>query len=563
MLDLIKTEKGEPKRFILRETSSTINSIYNLLQGQIPGLVSRKDEDGKVFLTLPPDELNIYTLKRYIPNIKLTSEAEQFRQDAMQRRRLLIDIKKSDYRYLHKFLYNFQKADVEFMDVAECALNANVQGSGKTIDAIALIEKLFNRKEQKNVNVLIVVPNSLKFYWQKEIKRFINKDSTIGESKTFSKLHPIKPNKDNILIINYEMLRKDKFKELFETYWDLIVLDEAHKIKTRGSQQSRGAKKLNSNYKTLLTGSPCPNNPQELWSLLNFLYPKRFKSYWQFIERFCIQTIVPYAPVPIVTGLRNTASLKYMLDSIMVRRSSEEVLKDLPEKRYKTIELIMEGKQKELYENMEKEMFFKLDSGESIEAAIPLTKIIRLRQLTLSPAIFGVNNIGVKTQAILDILEDSTDEKLVIFSMSKLYINFLSKLLNERGYWNFVKITGDASLEDRQKAIDSFTNNPDIKLFMATLQVGGEGLNLQIASTLIFADKSWSPAQNEQGSNRIYRFGQKNKTLIISLICKDSIDESVEKTLKSKSKIINKLMLLVETFQNDLRSRYKNECKVI
>lgn len=558
MLYLTKTERGEPKRFILKEDKSILESNYNNLRLNIPGLTSRKDENGKIFLSLPPEELNIYVLKKLLPSLKLSPEAEQFRNDSVNRRKLLIDIKKSNYKYLHKFLYDFQKADVEFMETAKCSINANVQGSGKTIEAIELIERLFSHKDWVigyNVNILIVVPNSLKLYWKSEIKKFSGRESTIGKSETFNKIHPIKIDEDNIIIINYEMLRKDKFEDLFEVYWDLVVLDEAHKIKARKAQQTKGSKKLKSKFKILLTGSPVPNFPQDLWSLLNFLFPKRFHSYWQFIERFCIQEIFAYSPVPIITGLRNVSSLKYILESIMVRRSAAEVLKDLPEKRYKIIELEMEGEQKKLYDELEKNMFCKLENGESIEAAIPLTKIIKLRQLALSPAIFGSDDIGVKTREIFDILDDS-NEKIVILSMSKLYINLLSKLLNER-HWNFVKITGEVSLEERQKAIENFTNNPDVKLFLATLQTGGEGLNLQIASTLIFADKSWSPAQNKQAENRIFRIGQVNKTLIISLICKNSVDESVEKTLKNKNKIINRIMFLVETFIEDLKDRYE------
>ena len=305
-----------------------------------------------------------------------------------------------------------------------------------------------------------------------------------------------------------------------------------------------------------MTGSPIPNYPQELWSLLNFLYPKRFHSYWQFIERFCVQESVPYSPVSIIVDVKNTPSLKYILDSIMIRRNKEELLKDLPEKRYKTIELEITGKQKELYDKMEKEMFFELENGETVEAAIPLTKLIRLRQLTLSPGIFGVDCLGIKTQTILDILEDN-DEKIVLFSISKKYINFLSEVLTKNKYTDFVKVTGDVSLPDREKAIEKFNTNPKTKLFLATIQTMGEGTNLQVASTLIFADKSWVPTINEQAENRIYRFGQKNKTLIISLFCKNTVDSAVEKALQSKNKIINKIMLLVEIFAEELRNKYK------
>lgn len=559
MLYLTETEKGEPKRFILREKRDVLDAIYDNLCIHIPGVSPNKSENGELFFSLPAEELNIYTLKKILPTLKFSPELITFQKQSEAKRRLLLDVKNDEYHYMHKFLWDFQKSDLEFMKFAKSTINANPMGSGKTVEGIALIEDCFKANlafPERNTNILVIVPNSLKLYWKNEIKRFINKNAIIGKSSTFNKINPIKIDDDNILIINYEMLRNDKFALIFEIVWNLIILDEAHKIKNRRAQQSKGAKKLKSYSKALLTGSPIPNHPSELWSLLNFLYPKRFSSYWQFIERFCVQENVPYSPVPIIVDVKNMPSLKYILDSIMIRRNKDEVLGDLPEKRSKIIELEMEKEQKKLYDEMEKDMVFKLENGESIEAAIPLTKLIRLRQLTLSPAIFGVNCIGVKTQAILDILEDS-DEKIVVFSMSKLYIEFLSKLLNERGYQKFVKVTGDLALEERQQAIDNFTNNPDIKLFLATIQTMGEGTNLQIASTLIFADKSWVPTINEQAENRIYRIGQKNKTLIISLICKNTIDKSVEKVLKNKSKVINRIMLLIEIFNDDIRKKYK------
>ena len=559
MLYLNQTKDGEPKRFIIREDKDLSDTLFNTLCLNIPGIQSHREINGKIVISLPPEELNLYVLKKIMPNLEFSYEITLFQKQQEAKRRLALDVKTSEYPYMHNFLWDFQKTDLEFMKFAENTINANPMGSGKTVEAIGFIKECFDKVlgyPGVKVNILIVVPNSLKVYWKKEIKKFINKTATIGETSTFNKVNPIKIKSDNILIINYEMLRKDDFTSLFETSWDLIIFDEAHKIKNRRAQQSIGAKKLKSKYKSLLTGSPIPNHPQELWSLLNFLYPKRFHSYWQFIERFCVQESVPYSPVSIIVDVKNTPSLKYILDSIMIRRNKEELLKDLPEKRYKTIELEITGKQKELYDKMEKEMFFELENGKTIEAAIPLTKLIRLQQLALSPMIFDIDCIGVKTQTILDIIGDN-DEKIVIFSMSKRYIDVLAQLLTEKGYKNFVKVTGYTLLEERQRLIDNFTTNPEIKVFMATIQTMGEGTNLQIASTLIFADKSWVPTVNEQAENRIYRFGQKNKTLIISLFCKNTVDSAVEKVLKKKNTIINKIMALVEILAEELRNKYK------
>jgi len=236
----------------------------------------------------------------------------------------------------------------------------------------------------------------------------------------------------------------------------------------------------------------------------------------------------------------------------MVRREKSDVLPELPDKRYKTIPLKLRGEQKRLYRSMEEDMFARLENGKLLKAGTDLTKLIRLKQICLTPDIVGSSNVrGTKTEAILDTI-NNTDKKICIFSTSKQYINYLINLVDDR----YVVITGDVDNKDRRKAEKAFQENPDVKLFFGTIQIA-EGLNLQSSSILIFADKSWVPEQNKQVEDRIHRIGQNNKPLIINFVFQNTIEEDLEETLSEKQSTIDEATCIENTIKR-LEKRLKN-----
>jgi SNF2 family DNA or RNA helicase len=439
-----------------------------------------------------------------------------------------------------KHLYDFQTVDVEMLKNMKRVINGNDMGLGKTIEVISAL------KEIKAKKVLIVAPASLKYNWGKEINKFSDFSYVTTDYKQM-KYRKEELTKDvEIYIVNYEMVRKDKYPELFNTKYDVIVADEAHKLKNPSTKAVKGFMELNSEYLWLLTGTAITNTMEDLWGLLHILDEKMFTNKFNFIEQFCITTFNPFGRAPLIVGNKNTEELQSILSLYMFRREKENTL-SLPDKIYQDIYVKLEGKQKKIYDDLEKQSWTEFSNGELYKIDNAISLLLRLRQTTLNPSIIGGKDESVKTSTLLDILED-TNKQVIIFSWFKGYIDILYNKLKDKGY-SISKMTGDTPHKDRRKAVDNFVNGKN-QLFLATIESAGVGLNLQNASTVIFMDKPYSPHLVKQAEDRVYRNGQKNKVHIISIIAENTVDEDIERILKRKQDNISEVIAVREIFEN-------------
>src|SRR6056297_3257002 len=217
--------------------------------------------------------------------------------------------------YFNDTLYDFQTRNVKFMAELKKTIQASEMGAGKTIMAIATAKEINSKK------TLIVSPAYLKTNWKNEIKKFTDSSINLITGKRKERLKSLEEIK-NFNIINYAMLRdKQYLNKLKNIEFDFLIYDEAHALKNRKSQQHKGAKKLKCNYITLMTGTPIPNHPEELYGLLNVLYPKQFRSYWRFVETFCEVYDSFYHSGKEILGLKNVKQLKNLLTPIMIRET--------------------------------------------------------------------------------------------------------------------------------------------------------------------------------------------------------------------------------------------------
>jgi SNF2 family DNA or RNA helicase len=357
------------------------------------------------------------------------------------------------------------------------------------------------------------------------------------------------------VIVNYDSIRcradkqtKEETNEiliaLLNVDWDVIVADEAHRIKNREAQQSVAMQKLKakSKYRCALTGTPVQNRPNDLWHILNWLNDYYSgKSYWNFVEAFCEVENNGYGLniVGLTAVEADQRRLNHLLQHYMIRNEKKTVLKDLPGKIAQTIDILMSAKQANLYKQDQKEILLALEDDEEIMIANALTRLLRLQQVTSNPEMFGLDE-NPKFDAAMELLE-GTDNKVVFFSRFNETIKAFEKRLQKANI-KYVKITGVVT-SSRQDIVDQFQQDDSVRVFLGTIKAAGEGLTLTAADTVVFFDREWSPAMNDQATDRVHRIGQTKGVHVVDLKIEGTIDTWVEDVLNKKIMDIKKLIV--------------------
>lgn len=366
-----------------------------------------------------------------------------------------------------------------------------------------------------------------------------------------------------------------------EPAWLHIIADEVHKAKNRRTQQTKALKSIDDVlHKTGLTGTPMVNRPDELWSILHWLYNdkgdreeyfkywhrKLLRSYWRFYNRYT-EYIVPEPRKGYhkITGVRNEEELKELMDPFFIRRLKKDVMKDLPPKVYQSYEVDLHPQQRKAYNSMRDNMIAWIGEHEDQPVVAPITiaKLTRLQQLAIaygeivelppknndptgSPRYeVRLQEPSAKLDALVDILDDLGDSKAVVFSQYSQAIDLAIERLEAHGY-KTGKITGDVPNEKRSEAIDDFQHTPveedGAQVLCATITAGGQGIDLFAASTVVFLDRDWSPALNQQAEDRLHRMGQTDTVHVIDIDAKNTVDQYRGKKLEQKWSWIKRMV---------------------
>jgi SNF2 family DNA or RNA helicase len=319
--------------------------------------------------------------------------------------------------------------------------------------------------------------------------------------------------------------------------FDGLIVDEAHRLRNFKTQQSQAVYKMGklANKKLALTGTPAVKGAQDFFGILHFLYEKKFPSYWQFLERYFVITIdhFGYREIGGVKEGRK-AELQELIGFVSVQRKREEVMKWLPEKQYITSYAKMEAKQQKLYEQMAEDMLaIDEESKTNIDVALVLTQFLRLRQLCLDPRLVGFNVVGAKTKALLEWLDDNR-EPVVIMSMFSSYFDLVQKDIEKLGI-KVGRIDGKMSNKEKDDNASQFQEGK-IDVLLCNIISAGVGFTLDKAKVIIFMDKAWNPADNQQAEDRITPTTQEENHAheIISIVVPDSVDERIDEILKHK-----------------------------
>lgn len=455
-------------------------------------------------------------------------------------------------------LYPYQQVGAAFMRSAKNALLADEMGTGKTIQTIATL-RLVDAKR-----VLIICPNSMKRVWQQELAKWwpeVDSRAYAPGKKGRDAIDAVKDGSARVLLVNWEntwrlsklaafgsfkLTDKDKEpKALNEIDWDVVVADEAHRMKEPGAKQTRAVWAImhGVNRRIALTGTPVANSPRDLWSIMHGLAPDEYPGYTQFIDRYGMMSWNAFGGMEVI-GLNPLTrdELFKFFDPRFLRRSKELVLPDLPAKTYVKRYCALPTKQKKAYKEIEKQMLTELDSGDIAYVTSPLAKLTRLRQLaaayvnTNAPDHAGewrLSEPSGKLDELDAVLEEAGDEAVVVFAEHAQLIKLAAVRLEKRGV-SFGLIIGEVSTDGRQKYIDDFQAGK-LKVMLCTLGAGGEGITLAKSSTCVFLQRAYSMVKDTQAEDRLHRVGQTSNVEIIDIVSEDTVEERIFDVLEEKA----------------------------
>jgi SNF2 family DNA or RNA helicase len=456
---------------------------------------------------------------------------------ANQQTELFKDISKSK-------LFPYQEKGVLFAVKAGRCILADDMGLGKTLQAIVCTEVL---RKQFNINTaLIICPTSLKYQWKTEIEKFTgNTNVCVVEGNILARKKIYNNNTSDYLIVSYQMAAND-FIYLNDMHADVLILDEAQRIKNWKTKTSAAIKRIKTTYALVLTGTPVENKIEDLYSLMQIVNPFMLGSLHNFLSKHQVKE----GDTDKVIGYKNLNDVGKQLQDVMLRRTKNEVLKDLPKRMDKNLFVPLTLQQSELHTeyadrvarlvNKWKRMHFL--SEEDRQSLLRFLNMMRMVSDT-TYIIDQETNYQTKLDELQNILEEilaMPDEKVVIFSQWERMTRLVVPILKERNI-GFEYLHGGIPGKNRGQLYANFTNDTNCKVFLST-DAGGVGLNLQSAAYIINLDIPWNPAVLEQRIGRIYRLGQKKNVSVINLVSQDSIEHRMLDILKFKKGIADGIL---------------------
>ena len=463
-------------------------------------------------------------------------------QDAGHRRKIITSrikdgIKSPVFKNILKTgLYPYQREGALFAVNAGRCLIGDDMGLGKTIQALAaaeLMAKLFNIGK-----VLIVSPTSLKYQWKAEIEKFSNRPVQVIEGLNHQRKE-IYRTESFYKVVNYELVFRD-IDMIREWSPDLIILDEAQRIKNWKTRTAQYVKQLESTFAIVLTGTPIENRIEELHSIMEFIDRRHLGPLYRFVHFHRITDDGGK-----VIGYRNLKTVRDSLEDVLIRRKKDEVLKQLPERTDKNFFVPMTKEQRVIHDD-------NYDIVVRLVAKWRRYKFLceadqRRLQIALNFMRMAADNTylvdrktvhGPKIEELEVVLKElilDNGEKVVIFSQWLRMTELVERVLrrNDIGY---VHLNGSVPSKQRKGLMSQFRENPECKVFLST-DAGGVGLNLQSGSVVINMDIPWNPAVLEQRIGRVHRIGQKKKVRIINFVTSSSIEERILDLLKFKKSV--------------------------
>ena len=404
---------------------------------------------------------------------------------------------------------------------------ADEMGLGKTIETIAFLLAEENKKS------IIISPTSLIYNWKAELEKFApSLKVAIVHGEKSDRLKVIENLKDyDVILTTYGTLKMD-ILQYENIVFDHCIIDEAQNIKNYLAQSAKVIKEVKAKVRFALTGTPIENNLVELWSIFDFIMPNYLYSKEIFETKF------------ILSRQGDLEELKLLIKPFLLRRTKNEVMKELPDKIEKKFIVEMTTAQKAVYKSYIKIVRDKMrnDSEGRIEVFSYLT---RLRQICLDPSLVmeeykgGSGKLRIATELIEKHI--NSQGKVLLFSQFTSALKNIGESLNGKKI-SYFYLDGKTKPKDRIKLVDEFNNSYDTKVFLISLKAGGTGLNLTSANLVIHFDPWWNPAVEHQATDRAHRIGQRNVVEVIKLVAKGTIEEKIILLQENKKDLIDSVI---------------------
>ena len=527
----ISLKYGKERRVYLRIGTTNKDSVQRLAKDYFDEnsfLLSDKFFDIIDFITKAKDLDPDFTIYKDALEFIIDERSKRYREEIVDE--IFNNGIESKYfdSLIKTKLYPYQKEGVIKAAKAGRVIIADDMGLGKTIQAIATAE--FFAKELHIANVLIICPTSLKYQWKSEITKFTGRTVKVIEG-TIEKRKPQYRSDAFFKVASYGVGLND-IDYINDAEFDLIILDEAQKIKNWKTKTAKGLKQLDSQYAIVLTGTPLENKLDELHSIVEFIDPYKLGALFRFLDKHQIKE----EETGKVIGYKDLNEISTVLKDIMIRRTKTEILSQLPERIDKNYFVDVTKEQWEIHQDYDyivarlvhkwrKYGFLSEKDRQRLLISLSCMRMVSDSTYILDQEGKRYDKKIDELTGILNDIFESGNEKVVIFSQWERMTRLVSHELHKMEI-DFEYLHGGVPAIKRKDLIEKFRDNPDKRVFLST-DAGGVGLNLQTANVVINLDLPWNPAILEQRIGRVHRLGQQKPVRVINLISKGTIEHKI------------------------------------
>jgi SNF2 family DNA or RNA helicase len=418
---------------------------------------------------------------------------------------------------------------------------ADDMGLGKTLQTISFLQYL--KEKYPGSTQLVVCPTSLIFNWENELQKFcptLKFYTHYGLQREFNVTHF---EEYDVVLTTYGVVRND-LEELNAFLWQYIILDESQAIKNPDARVTKAVQQLRAVNRVILSGTPVQNNTSDLFAQFNFLNPGLLGNREFFNREFA-------TPIDKFGSKEKTQHLKKLIHPFTLRRTKEQVAKDLPDKTVTVLWCTMDAEQRRLYnqyrDGYRKKLLKKIDEEGLTRSGLDVLEgLLRLRQICDHPAMVDKvteEKLGsVKVEELIrEVQENAGNHKLLIFSQFTEMLKLIKAEFDEAGV-SHCYLDGSTPLNKRKEEVERFQADESIKAFLISLKAGGVGLNLTVADYVYIVDPWWNPAAEQQAIDRAHRIGQKRKVFAYKMICKDTVEERILQLQERKKMLADDLI---------------------